>query len=83
MSAEEINFNAFLEAAGKSFGDAQKEIGVPEGMKAGMLIADAELAVKVGMRYEGKPFSSNRFRQHLQRKGTSFPKLFRPSPSGM
>jgi hypothetical protein len=54
MSAEEINFNAFLEAAGKSFGDAQKEIGVPEGMKAGMLIADAELAVKVGMRYEGK-----------------------------
>lgn len=54
MSTEEINFNAFLEAAGKSFGDAQKEIGLPEGVKAGMIIADAELAVKVGMRYEGQ-----------------------------
>ncbi|MEI6848316.1 MAG: hypothetical protein WCK32_09905 [Chlorobiaceae bacterium] len=53
MSTQEVIFNDFLEVAGKSFGNAQKEIGLPEGMNASMLIADAELAVKVGVRYEG------------------------------
>jgi len=64
MSGQETLLDDFLDAAGKSLGIAQTDIGAPEGMKAGMLISDAELSIKVGMRYDGdklmvEPISSS------------------------
>jgi hypothetical protein len=47
------DLSGFLEAAAKSFGQAQADIGLPEGMRPSMLITEAELAVKAGMRLEG------------------------------
>ncbi|TLU81532.1 MAG: hypothetical protein FDX21_10630 [Chlorobium sp.] len=64
MSGQETVLDDFLGAAGKSLGIAQKDIGVPDGMKPGMMLSDAELSIKVGMRYEGdklmvEPISSS------------------------
>ena len=53
MSTRPVDMDGLIEAAGRSFGNAQKEIGLPEGMSTGMLISDAEIDLKVGFRMEG------------------------------
>jgi hypothetical protein len=53
MSGKEIVLDAFLEAAAQSFGMAQPEVGLPEGLQSAMLISSAELAVKAGLRFTG------------------------------
>lgn len=73
MSGQELVLDDFLEAAGKSLGLAQKDIGAPEGMKAGMLLSDAELSIKVGMRYEGDKLMVEPISSSASAKGSVVP----------
>ena len=53
MTQREIRLDDLLEAAAQSFGTAQQEVGLPQGLKSAMLISTAELAIKAGMRFAG------------------------------
>lgn len=52
MSEQEIVFDDFLESASNSFGTAQKGMGLPDGLQAAMMISEAELTIKTGMRMD-------------------------------
>jgi len=53
MSGKETVLDDFIWAVGQSFGMAQQDAGLPEGMRSAMLISSAELAVKAGLRFAG------------------------------
>ncbi|TVP46679.1 MAG: hypothetical protein EA350_06695 [Gemmatimonadales bacterium] len=53
MSEQEVDLDHLIEAAGRSFGKAQEDMGLPDGMSTGMVISEAELDLKVGFRFEG------------------------------
>jgi hypothetical protein len=53
VSEQELDLDHLIEAAGRSFGKAQEDMGLPDGMSIGMVISEAELDLKVGFRFEG------------------------------
>ena len=57
MSEKELDLERLIEAAGRSFGKAQEDMGLPDGMSTGMVISEAELDLKVGFRFEGSRLS--------------------------
>lgn len=68
MSDHDIDLSGFLDAAKQSFGQAQADVGLPEGIRAGMLISEAELNIKAGMRLDAgrlkiEPVSADASRQ--------------------
>jgi len=50
MSEQEIVVEDFIDAVSNSFGTAQKGIGLVEGMQSAMMISEAEVTIKTGMR---------------------------------
>jgi len=53
VSEQELDLDHLIEAAGRSFGKAQEDMGLPDGMSTGMVISEAELDLKVGFRFAG------------------------------
>ncbi|KAA6232545.1 hypothetical protein FP507_05205 [Chlorobium phaeovibrioides] len=54
MSEQEIVVEDFIGAVSNSFGTAQKGIGLVEGMQSAMMISEAEVTIKTGMRMNNK-----------------------------
>lgn len=67
------DLGGLLDAAKKSFGQAQADIGLPEGVRAGMLISEAELSVKAGMRLDAGVLKIEPVSVEASRKGNVVP----------
>jgi hypothetical protein len=73
MSERDIDLSTLLDATKKSFGQAQSDLGLPEGVRAGMLISDAELSIKAGMRLVAGELRIEPVSTDATRKGSIMP----------